>query len=267
MTSGQAMPAPTSRDLLGLAVGLAGATASITVMFLAMRAVMGVGGSCAEGGAYQIAVHCPDGSAAGLTFGIFALLAFWAIVARYASRVGGFWESAPVLPWTGLFVSLGWNFLEAGFGGDIVGWLLGAMFWAMGLIPFAGVIGGMRSGSGAGARASTARLVAPVRRGFTGYGGPTEQPARYTPSRAATDGHAVREQLLASIARDLQSVETRSAAGITITPGADADPNRDTEALVGHLEKLADLHAKGLLDATEYETAKAAIVRALEGIA
>lgn len=266
MANGQAMPSPTSRDLLGLAVGLAGAAASITVMFLAMRAVMGVGGSCAEGGPYEIAVHCPQGSAAGLTFGIFALLGFWAVIARYASRVGGFWGAAAVLPWAGLFISLGWNFLEEGFSaGDPVGWLLGAMFWVMGFVPLAALLPSMRGGSRPSA-AADAPTPPVTRRGFTGYGGPVVQPARHAPTRAATDGHAVREQLLASIARDLQAVETRSAAGITIAPGPNADAGRDTEALVAHLERLAELRRDGLLTEAEFESAKSAIVKALAEI-
>ena len=116
--TGERGRAPTTRDLLGLAIGLAGSAAAITVMFLAMRAVMGVGGSCADGGPYVIATPCPNGAPAGMTLGIFALLGFWALAARYGSRVGGLWSSAPVLGWAGLFIALGWNFLEAGFAGE-----------------------------------------------------------------------------------------------------------------------------------------------------
>jgi hypothetical protein len=264
-------PAPSARDLLGLAVGLAGAAASTTVIFLGMRAVMDVGGACADGGAYQIAVHCPDGAGVGLTFGIFAMLAFWAIAARYGMRVGGVWANAPIMGWAGLFVSLGWNFLEAGFvSGDITGWLLGAMFWAMGLVPLVFVLlpgnsGRLSSGSSGSERRSFNSVTA-RRDGFTGYDGPREQPTRYTPTPAATDALAVREQLLATIARDLAAVETRSAPGVTVEPGPEADSGQDTQALVAHLERLTDLHASGQLDDATYEAAKSAIVKALGGV-
>jgi hypothetical protein len=278
--------APTSRELLGLALGLAGTAASITVMYLAMYAVMGVGGACADGNsAYQITVHCPDGAGVGLTLGIFALMGFWAITARYGPRVGGFWASAPVFPWTGLFVGLGWNFLQAGLQGDLMGWLLGAMFWAMGLVPMIAVVAGMLTGNGT----SGTMAALSGRRGYSSYGestrraarsesatpsdGPAdfertvfESPARFAPTHAATDAHAVRMQLLASIDRDLAAVEVRSANGVTIMPGEGADAGQDTQALLGHLEQLANLRREDLLTEAEYETAKSAIVKALEGI-
>ena len=266
---------PSTKELLGLALGLTGTAAGITMMFLAMRAVMGVGGSCADGGPYVIATPCPEGAPAGMLIGLFAMLVSWAVASVLGSRVGGVWSTAPILGWAGLFVALGWNFLEAGFGGDGVdftGVLLGVMFWAMGLVPLVVALAAVR-GSAKAAK-STARAAGPqpeTRGGFMAYGSGSDAAhgsggegvhadRRFAPSVAATDGSAVRKQLLAAIAADLGTAAARSA------PGESAEPGGDTEDLVAHLERLADLRSKGLLDEAEYAAAKAAILKALEGV-
>lgn len=55
--------------------GLAIVSAGLTVVFLAMRGVMDVGGACAAGGPYAIAQPCPEGLAALLPLGIIGGLA------------------------------------------------------------------------------------------------------------------------------------------------------------------------------------------------
>ena len=62
-----------------------------------------------------------------------------------ASRLGGIWAAAPLFAWSGLFLALGWNFLDYGLfnpPGDetvIWGWLIcGVIFVAMGLAPLLG---------------------------------------------------------------------------------------------------------------------------------
>jgi len=265
--------APSTGDLFGLAAGLAGSAAAITMMFLAMRSVMGVGGSCADGGPYVIATPCPNGADGGLLIGIFLLLGSWAVAAYFGSRVGGFWSNAAIFGWAGLFIALGWNFLEAGFsaegGIDPTGFLLGAMFWAMGGIPLIAVL--VMAARGGGPRSSPfslreARQTPESGPGFAAYG-EEHVSHRNDPTPAAFDGRAVRDQLMSAIARDLDAAGTRSADDVTIVTGPDADPTRDAAALAAHLERLADLHAKGLLDDAEYATAKGAILKALEGMA
>jgi hypothetical protein len=101
--------------------------------WLAMRAVMGVGGSCASGGPYEIATPCPDGSWL-MAVAIPLLL----ITAMTGSAVAA-GLSAPnlLMPmWFLLFGSLGWNFLEYGiFRGDVeVGFIVcGVLFELMAL--------------------------------------------------------------------------------------------------------------------------------------
>ena len=99
--------------------------------WLSMRAVMGVGGSCASGGPYEIATPCPDGS------WLIAIAIPMMIIAAMAGSAFASSLNAPnlLMPmWFLLFASLGWNFLEFGFWhGDIaVGFIVcGVLFELM----------------------------------------------------------------------------------------------------------------------------------------
>lgn len=120
-------------------VSLAVMAASMTGLFLSMRMVMDVGGFCAEGGPFEIAVHCPDGVIALLFGSVFAGVAAGLVYGGHVLR-----HRIPnvlALLWPALFISLGWNFLEMGFnvpehlgGGVSWGWLIcGVVFMAMGV--------------------------------------------------------------------------------------------------------------------------------------
>lgn len=118
---------------------------SLTWTYLSMRAVMNVGGSCADGGPYVSAQPCPDGSIL-IAFAVPMLIIFSMIGTVTASTVGA--PNLLVPMWGGLFGSLGWNFLEYSFKGpDIVwGWLVcGVVFWAMALPAFAFMLIQLRS--------------------------------------------------------------------------------------------------------------------------
>jgi hypothetical protein len=98
--------------------------------FLSMRAVAGVGGSCGSSNTYEIATPCPDGSWL-IALAIPGMLIAMFVGAGFGSTIG-----APplLLPmWALLFTSLGWNFLEFGFGDDLnIGFIVcGVMFWGM----------------------------------------------------------------------------------------------------------------------------------------
>jgi hypothetical protein len=118
--------------------------ACLTVVFRSMRAVMDVGGFCAEGGPYSIAVRCPKGIPLLLMGGIWigVIAAFFYIF--QASRQGA--VNLGGLFWPALFISLGWNFLEYGFsppfGGDLAwGWIIpGVLFVLMGGLPLFWVV-------------------------------------------------------------------------------------------------------------------------------
>lgn len=118
-------------------VGLAGASGSLTILFLCMRSVMDVGGVCVSGNsATTIRVQCPVGVPGLMIGSIFGGLIFLGI---YAISVVG--PNLTLFAWPALFLSLGWNFLEYGIsppggGGPSFGWLFcAAIFGLMGGIP------------------------------------------------------------------------------------------------------------------------------------
>jgi hypothetical protein len=117
---------------------LAAVACALTLVFLAMRAVMDVGGFCAESGPYTIRQHCPQG-VPGVLIGsiwgglVLAFLYAWQVVKRGVPSFLG-------LLWPALFLSLGSNFIEYAFespgAGVVWGWLVcGVVFVLMGGIP------------------------------------------------------------------------------------------------------------------------------------
>lgn len=102
----------------------------LTWAFLAMRAVMGVGGSCGSDGTTAITTPCPDGTwliAIAIPVMIIAALSG----SGFASEIGA--PNQLIILWAVLFGSLGWNFLEFGVTDGISISLLfcGVLFWAM----------------------------------------------------------------------------------------------------------------------------------------
>ena len=78
---------------------MTGLAASLAVLWLGMRAVMGVGGFCAEGGPYVIAHHCPEGTAWLIPLAVFAGLGSAGLTAWKGASLGA--------PWSGL-IGLAW---------------------------------------------------------------------------------------------------------------------------------------------------------------
>jgi len=123
--------------VLVLGMGLAWA-------FLSMRAVAGVGGSCASGGAYQIATPCPEGS------WLIAIAIPAMLIAMFVGSGVGMSIGAPALllpMWGLLFGSLGWNFFEFGLTDGVeVGFIVcGVLFWAMALPAFVAMFVALKS--------------------------------------------------------------------------------------------------------------------------
>src|SRR5205823_5358250 len=108
-----ARPAGT-KDLAWFLVGAAGLSACVTLVFLGMRSIMDIGGSCADGGPYVSANPCPGGVALVMSLAFPAGFGFAALSAWAGSRLGGGYASFPLLAWPALFISLGWNFLDYG---------------------------------------------------------------------------------------------------------------------------------------------------------
>jgi hypothetical protein len=185
-----------------------------------MRAVMDVGGFCAEGGPYEIQTHCPEGTVLLLPLSIFGGLGSAALAGWKGAQIGGPFAGLVALAWPALFISLGWNFLEYGLwppgddGGIVWGWLIpGIIFEAMGILPLLGLL--------------------PSRRAFDGTG-PADSPV----SLAST-----RKRLL----NDLVSHAHDRGWGAQ-------------DDLVSKLERLATLHEQGAISADEFESAKRAVI-------
>jgi len=69
-------PAPPLSAYLKYLVGVAGLGLWLTILWLSMRAVMEIGGACASGGPYEIAVPCPDAVVAFMPLSIIGLFIF-----------------------------------------------------------------------------------------------------------------------------------------------------------------------------------------------
>lgn len=100
-----------------------------TLLYLTSTVVMGLGGSCASGGPYEIAVECPENVAA------FAPLSIWGgllAVGISLFLAQGFGTPLTTWAWPILFVGLGIAFLLSQ---NITGYIIGGMFILMGLVP------------------------------------------------------------------------------------------------------------------------------------
>jgi hypothetical protein len=204
-------------------IGVAGLAFCITLLWFGMRAVMDLGGYCASGGPYQIAVECPDAVVASTPLSILGGFVAVGLMLWGGLALGASWTGLVLLAWPALFLSLGFNFLQYGFfppdGGWIWSWILcGVLFVLMGGLPLLAVIGSVGDGDDGGRAYASGRVVVRPR--------PPASPR--TGARIATPPQPA-----------------------LATPPA-------SEPLVDRLERLADMRRRGDLTAAEYETAKAA---------
>ncbi len=213
------------QDVLLLLVGVAGLAFCLTLLFLGMRSVLDIGGSCADGGPYVSRQSCPAGVPLATVGGIFGLFLFGGLTALAGSRIGGPWGGLVFLAWPALFLSLGWNFLEFAVrtpGGPDIGWLIcGVVFVAMGGGPLLALL-----------------------------------PSRPSSKR---DPAAMRRLL-----RDLQARQRQmvSRSPDPFAPAAfDDDASRRSRTdLTSRLERLADLHSAGSLTDAEFDEAKRRVI-------
>ncbi len=106
---------------------------ALTLLFLAVSALADLGGFCARGGPYVIAVECSD---AIVAFTPTSILGGLVTVFLGAALAQGFGVAVLLFAWPALFVSLAVIFLQAFFAsGDLTGLFIGILFIAMGLAP------------------------------------------------------------------------------------------------------------------------------------
>jgi hypothetical protein len=201
--------------------GMAGLAACLTLVWLAMRAVMNVGGFCAEGGPYVIDTPCPEGVPVVMILSIFGLFLFGGIMAWKGTLIGGPYAALVGLAWPALFLSLGWNFLEYAFNppapdyGIVWGWLIpGVLFVIMGGVPLLALL--------------------PSRRLLSGVVGDTDSQASLRQKR---------KRLL----NDLVTTANERGWGVQ-------------DDVVTKLERLASLRSSGAITDDEFEQAKRAVL-------
>jgi len=279
-----------ARVVLLAAVGYGGMAMCLTLLFLGMRIVMDVGGSCGEGGPYvRAAPPCPDAALPATFGGIFGLFVFGAIATAYGSRIGGAWAAAPLLGWVALFGSLGWNFVDYGLfnppeeAGVEVGLVIcGVLLWILAVGPLLLVLPRRQRGSGASDATGPGTVVR------IGSADDPGQPDQEPFAAARPVGEAPSNGIPIVPAARLSSAERRELAGIasafgaavecaeaeTTAPEARAAPelpadqdeafSEGTQALLDRLERLGDMRDRGLLTADEFDAAKVTIIAELE---
>lgn len=269
---------PTLGDRLGFLVGVFFLAFSIAALWLAMRAVMDIGGSCGSGGPYEVAVPCPDGIDLLLVLAFPLGFASVGVMVWKGARLGPEWVSLAGLAWPALFLSLGWNFLEYGLwppfpGGPEIGFLVtGVIFVLMGGVPLwlwfvargdASIVPGVAGTRGRSdvrqlrdLRDAMARAAVDARR----KGGPaadrmTVYQATHLPEARSAPGPAT----VSAIPSPTPTQVPPPPPGPAPAPQAEpaSDPN---EVLVAQLERLAALHRSGDLSLVEFQEAKAALL-------
>ncbi|HET7181823.1 MAG TPA: SHOCT domain-containing protein [Candidatus Limnocylindrales bacterium] len=223
-------------------IGMGGLAFTITILWLSMRAVMGIGGACASGGPYVPAVECPDAVELLTPLSIFGLFIFGGLAAWGGANLGGRWIGLIALGWPALFLSLGWNFLEFGFAppsgsdGDLVwSWIFcGVVFVLMGGIPLIVGLRGAAMVAGSHRAYAGGRVLVGPKQGFDAMRDLQEQLQQAVEQRNAERADAARAEAGAAYAQE---------------------QDRDVAA---RLERLARLHAAGDLTDAEFDAAKRA---------
>lgn len=254
---------PRITDLVAYLAGIVLLSGSLTILWISMRAVMDIGGMCASGGPFVVAVECPAGVEWLLPLSVFTGLGGVGLVAWFGGRIGPRFAVVAALAWPALFLSLGWNFLEYGLaspGGWDVSWLLcGVLFMAMGGIPLLVAVRGIRRG-GVSGRTRTATAQGPGGPTVT-IGGVTFRTAPAATTGPTVPGASKQHVDLAQLLRQVQGAAVIEASGLTVGEATGAD-STDDDGMVSQLERLARLKDQGALGELEYLQAKQAVIDA-----
>lgn len=241
-------PLRTATRVLVVFASLLVFVASLTVLFLAGRAVMDIGGSCASGGPYVVGRTCPKGTAWMAPVSIFVGLGAVLLYAVACLRLPG--PRLVLLAWPALFLSLGWSFWEYGLdppegaSGVAVGWIVcGVVFVLMGGAPLLLFVTSAKARHDLVWGDAVDLVVTPSRRDTVREGAKQLVPAVYRSSD------------------ERRRAATRSAPPAVEDDVVDGDDEVGGDAgLVDELERLAHLHRRGDLTPDEYAAAKARVI-------
>ena len=270
---------PPTRVYVGYLAGIALGTASITLLFLGMRAVMDVGGACADGGPYASAQPCPDGVPLAMLGGMLGLFGSAGLTVWFGSRIGAGAASIVALGWPLLFLSLGFNFLDYAFhppdtaSTPVWGWLVpGVLFWLMGGAPLAVAIAAWRQArAGRPGNRLSRQVVTGIRiPGSSSSAVDDVDAARKAAGLGrlagdlealATDAEArpvgeLRIEVAQSAWDGARPPEALPAAGPAPGSGSPVEEASAGSPLANDLERLAELHADGALTDAEFAEAK-----------
>jgi hypothetical protein len=257
---GTERPDPGLGGVLLLLTGVGGIAMCITLLYLGSMSVMNVGGFCAEGGPYVIEQHCPEGTIPATMIGTLGIFLFGGVGMVGAAKVGGYgWLL--VAGWTALFAALGWGFLQVGLfdppDGEGIVWgfvIPGVIFQVMAWVPAVMLVTGWAAARRAGLDIDVGVSGVTVSRTLPGPG-----------QRARPDAVVAMGAVITGAAAETPADPgLRTAAAAAGADDGETGFSEGTQALLDRLERLADMRDRGLLAASEYETAKDAIVRELE---
>jgi hypothetical protein len=233
------------RVLAGYLVGIVLGTMSITLLFLGMRAVMDVGGACADGGPFVSAQPCPTGVPLALIGGMFGLFGAAGLIVWFGSRLGKAAASIVAFGWPALFLVLGFNFMDYAVHPPdteptpVWGWLIpGIIFWVMGGAPLAiGLLAWRESRAGRPGNRLSRQVATSIQIRPVVFG------VRPAPSLSATVGR-------------VEYAPGAWGAPRATSPGGAGEPADTRPDLDDDLTRLAELHEAGDLTDEEFAAAK-----------
>ena len=245
-------PAPSIRTVAGYLGGVVIGALSVTLLFLGMRAVMDVGGACADGGPYASAQPCPTGVPLAMISGMFGLFGSAGLIVWFGSRIGKAAAGLVALGWPALFLALGFNFLDYAFhppddvAVPVWGWLIpGVLFWVIGAAPVAiGVLAWREARAGRPGNRLSQQVATSL----------PSRPSRPVVFRASASRPAGGGEERVEFAPGQWGVPRPAADGSpAAAPEAPMAPATD---LVDDLARLAELHEAGDLTDEEFSAAK-----------
>jgi hypothetical protein len=257
-----------ARKVVCTFVSLALLIACLTILWLCMRAVMDIGGSCGSSNTYEIATPCPEGIGWLMPVSIWAgLFALGFYIGNRSGLPGPEWA---VLAWPALFLSLGFNFWEYGLdapGPQGMEWgmiICGVIFVLMGAVPLFAVLGSPtarrellwsdpspveKRPSVAETAKQAAKKAKPNRPKRSSKGGPSQG------SSAPVGAAAPRSTPGAGGGVIVAPVAAGGGVDVGVDDGV-ADISGTDDDLAEDLERLATLFRDGQLTVEEYADAK-----------